>query len=79
MTVPDVAAPGGLVQAAAAFSARAHAGQVRKDGATPYASHPARVGRNPRTGESVLLPPSKTVRFKAAPELRAALSERGAP
>ncbi|MEM7229390.1 MAG: HD domain-containing protein [Planctomycetota bacterium] len=32
-----------MVQAAASFSARAHHGQVRKDGATPYAAHPARV------------------------------------
>ena len=32
-----------LWQDAAAFSARAHRGQIRKDGATPYASHPARV------------------------------------
>lgn len=28
---------------AAAFAARAHAGQTRKDGATPYISHPFRV------------------------------------
>ncbi len=28
---------------AASFAARAHAGQVRKDGATPYAAHPSRV------------------------------------
>ena len=26
-----------------AFAARAHAGQIRKDGRTPYASHPFRV------------------------------------
>lgn len=32
-----------LWQRAAAFAARAHAGQVRKDNQTPYASHPARV------------------------------------
>jgi guanosine-3',5'-bis(diphosphate) 3'-pyrophosphohydrolase len=28
---------------AASFSARAHAGQTRKDGRTPYAAHPART------------------------------------
>lgn len=28
---------------AASFAARAHAGQLRKDGATPYAAHPTRV------------------------------------
>lgn len=32
-----------LLQRAAAFSARAHAGQLRKDGLTPYAAHPVRV------------------------------------
>jgi guanosine-3',5'-bis(diphosphate) 3'-pyrophosphohydrolase len=30
-------------QRAAAFAARKHAGQLRKDGRTPYASHPLRV------------------------------------
>ncbi len=34
---------GHLWQKAAAFSARAHRDQVRRDGRTPYASHPVRV------------------------------------
>ena len=32
-----------LVLDAVAFAARAHHGQLRKDGKTPYASHPFRV------------------------------------
>ncbi len=32
-----------LWQEAASFAARAHAGQTRRDGATPYAAHPFRV------------------------------------
>ncbi|HRP62689.1 MAG TPA: HD domain-containing protein [Phycisphaerales bacterium] len=32
-----------LWQSAAAFAARAHVGQLRKDGKTPYFSHPCRV------------------------------------
>ncbi|MCA9273921.1 MAG: bifunctional (p)ppGpp synthetase/guanosine-3',5'-bis(diphosphate) 3'-pyrophosphohydrolase [Phycisphaerales bacterium] len=32
-----------LWQSACAFAARSHAGQVRKDGLTPYFSHPVRV------------------------------------
>jgi guanosine-3',5'-bis(diphosphate) 3'-pyrophosphohydrolase len=32
-----------IVFAAAKFAARAHQGQMRKDGATPYVSHPMRV------------------------------------
>jgi (p)ppGpp synthase/HD superfamily hydrolase len=32
-----------LWQAAASFAARAHQGQLRKDGATPYFAHPVRV------------------------------------
>ena len=32
-----------LILEAAAFSARAHQGQYRRDGVTPYASHPFRV------------------------------------
>jgi (p)ppGpp synthase/HD superfamily hydrolase len=36
--------PGGhLWQGAASFAARAHEGEVRKDGKTPYAAHPFRV------------------------------------
>ena len=34
--------------AAAAFAARAHAGQLRKDGVTPYISHPFRVAMTVR-------------------------------
>lgn len=48
-------APGGeplrlgpLWQRAANYAARQHAGQVRKDGATPYASHPFRVAMTVR-------------------------------
>lgn len=36
-------APRRLWQKAASFAARAHAGQVRKDGRTPYVAHPFRV------------------------------------
>ncbi|TVQ76109.1 MAG: HD domain-containing protein [Phycisphaeraceae bacterium] len=35
-------------QRAASFAARAHAGQVRKDGATPYCAHPFRVAMTVR-------------------------------
>lgn len=37
-----------LWRAAASFSARAHAGQLRKDGRTPYAAHPVRVAMTVR-------------------------------
>lgn len=33
----------------------------------------ARPGRNPRTGEAIEIPRAETVRFKPAPELRAAI------
>ncbi len=35
--------PFAKIQQAVAFAARAHQGQLRKDGRTPYASHPFRV------------------------------------
>ncbi len=35
----------------------------------------ARVGRNPRTGEKIDIPASKTVGFKAATALKASLKE----
>lgn len=34
----------------------------------------ARPGRNPRTGEAIELPRAETVRFRPAPELRAAIA-----
>lgn len=34
----------------------------------------ARTGRNPRTGEEIAIPASKTLRFKAAPELKNAVN-----
>ena len=37
-----------LWQKAASFAARAHAGQVRKDGRTPYVAHPFRVAMTVR-------------------------------
>jgi len=40
---------GHLWQRAAAFASRAHAGQTRKDGATPYVSHCFRVALTLRT------------------------------
>lgn len=39
----DTAPPGDMWQRAASFAARFHAGQVRKDGRTPYIAHPFRV------------------------------------
>ncbi len=35
---------------------------------------PARVGRNPRTGEKLDIPASKGVTFKVAPELKKAIN-----
>lgn len=34
----------------------------------------ARTGRNPRTGDAIDIPASKTLRFKAAPELKKAVN-----
>jgi (p)ppGpp synthase/HD superfamily hydrolase len=41
--IDPVDAPHRLWQKAASFAARAHLGQVRKDGRTPYVAHPFRV------------------------------------
>ena len=38
-------------------------------------SRSARTGRNPRTGESILIPASKTPSFNAGTALRAAVNE----
>ncbi len=42
-SIDRIAAEASLWQRAASFAARAHAGQLRKDNATPYVAHPARV------------------------------------
>jgi nucleoid DNA-binding protein len=33
-----------------------------------YKEYPARNGRNPSTGETIMIPPGKVVRFKIKPE-----------
>ncbi|CAN5951149.1 unnamed protein product, partial [Sphagnum jensenii] len=43
-------------------------------GTFTVASRPARKGRNPRTGETVKVGASRTVRFKASPNLRKAMA-----
>ncbi len=50
MSVPGKASgsPGPMWQRAAAFAARRHEGQLRKDKRTPYASHPFRVAMTVR-------------------------------
>lgn len=41
-------------------------------------SRAARTGRNPRTGETLRIGPSKSVRFKPAKALKQSLNEAGA-
>lgn len=43
---PDAQWPGRLWHDAAAYAERAHLGQTRRDGRTPYAAHVARVAMN---------------------------------
>jgi nucleoid DNA-binding protein len=38
-----------------------------------YADKPARVGKNPRTGEPVSVPAKRVLKFKAAPSTSTAL------
>jgi integration host factor subunit beta len=45
--------------------------EIRGVGAFDVHWRPGRVGRNPKTGESVIVPSKRTVRFKAGKELRA--------
>ncbi|MBU2764992.1 integration host factor subunit beta [Acidithiobacillus ferrivorans] len=53
--------------------ALAAGGHIELRGFGSFSLHdiPARQGRNPRTGESVAVPPKKAVHFKAGAELRA--------
>ena len=42
-------------------------------GTFEVAERSQREGRNPRTGESIVIPPSKVVKFKAGSKLREAI------
>jgi nucleoid DNA-binding protein len=41
---------------------------IREFGAFHIKEYPARNGRNPSTGETIMIPPRKVVRFKIKPE-----------
>ncbi|ABI62202.1 DNA-binding protein HU [Granulibacter bethesdensis] len=45
-------------------------------GSFSVASRKASVGRNPRTGEEIAIPPALSVRFKAGKTLKDALNEQ---
>ena len=44
--------------------------ELRGFGAFSVKARPARIGRNPRTGAEVSIPPGKAVRFKPGKELQ---------
>ena len=54
--------------------------ELRGFGVMAVRERPARTARNPRTGETVRVPPRRTVRFRPGKELRARLdlAEAGA-
>jgi integration host factor subunit beta len=49
--------------------------EVRGFGAFSLVRYQARIGRNPRTGQSVSVPARHSVRFKAGRELRSRVDE----
>lgn len=44
--------------------------KVRRFGSFGIRTHDSKQGRNPKTGESVLVPPRRSVHFKPGKELR---------
>ena len=56
-----------------------HRIEVRGFGCFTVAHRPARIGRNPRNGESVAIPPTRSIRFKPGKALREAVDKPSAP
>jgi len=56
-----------------------HRIEVRGFGCFTVAHRPARIGRNPRNGESVAIPPTRSIRFKPGKALREAVDKPFAP
>ena len=51
--------------------------EIRGFGSFSVTHRAARIGRNPRTGESVAIPETRTVRFKPGKALRESADGRG--
>lgn len=56
--------------------ARGHRVEIRGFGSFSLNYRPPRIGRNPKTGESVSVPAKWTPHFKAGKELREVVSEK---
>ena len=56
--------------------ARGHRIEIRGFGSFSLNYRPPRIGRNPKTGESVSVPAKWTPHFKAGKELREVVSEK---
>ena len=59
--------------------AAGHRIEIRGFGCFTVAHRPARIGRNPRNGESVAIPPTRSIRFKPGKALREAVDKPSAP
>ena len=53
--------------------------EFRDFGVFEVVTRKARTGRNPRTGESVAVPPKRKVRFKAGRKLKTEVESRSSP
>ena len=53
--------------------------EIRGFGSFSVSHRAARIGRNPRSGESVAVPAKRTIRFKPGKALREAVDEPTAP
>ena len=56
-----------------------HRIEIRGFGCFTVAHRPARIGRNPRNGDSVAIPPTRSIRFKPGKALREAVDKPSAP
>jgi integration host factor subunit beta len=60
-----------ILEAIADGLSRGERTEIRGFGAFDVHWRPEKIGRNPKTGESVQVPSKRTLRFKAGKELRA--------
>ena len=56
-----------------------HRIEIRGFGSISVTHRAARIGRNPRNGESVAIPPTRSIRFKPGKALREAVDKPSAP
>lgn len=68
-----------LLDAMGSALAHGHRVEIRGFGSFSVSQRPSRVGRNPRSGQSVVIPEKRIAHFKPGKALREAVDQRTGP